>query len=179
MTGQQSKPAKKAAAGKPETATPPAPEITTAAPAEVTTPPKPETAGLTTESVPTPAPPETEADEAPGVDGDASDQQHLSDDQRVKLCGILGLADDAPESHVLAAVALELLSSVEGQDEEGAEEGPLVEVVMRIHISGTRNGKPLPEIGGRISLPVAEAADYVRCGYAVLPDGVAFDADNG
>jgi hypothetical protein len=126
----------------------------------VTTPPKPETADAVT------TPPEVVEAPVEGVEG-----QHLSDDQRVKLCGILGLADDAPESHVLAAVALEIL----GAQEEDADEGPQIEVVMRIHISGTRNGQEWPPVGERISLPVAEAAEYVQCGYAYLPDDATDD----
>lgn len=60
-------------------------------------------------------------------------------------------------------------TETEPEPEPEPVEGELT-IVMKIAITGTRNGEPWPAVGGEISLPAEEAERYVQLGYAHLPE---------
>lgn len=74
----------------------------------------------------------------------------------------------APEPEVVNPDPSEVASPDEGQVTE-VDVTP-VAVVMKLSITGTRDGEPWPPIGGTVELPADEADRFVRLGYAELPD---------
>ena len=74
-------------------------------------------------------------------------------------------ADAAPADAAPADAAPADAAPADAAEEEP---GDVLEVVMNIAISGTRNGDAWPPAGGSITLPAAEAQGYIDLGYCRL-----------
>ena len=73
-----------------------------------------------------------------------------------------------PETEVAGEPVTSAPADAAPADAAEEEPGDVLEVVMNIAISGTRNGDAWPPAGGSITLPAAEAQGYIDLGYCRL-----------
>jgi len=70
-------------------------------------------------------------------------------------------SDESPDDHIARLLAEQASVVVDVRP---------TTVIMRVAISGTRDGEPWPHAGGEVTLPADEADRFIRAGYATPVD---------